>query len=118
MPPSISSRPSSRKAEIAKNLIEIDNQLKETEYGQLKSDLTILQELYKSIKILEGTPEETAGVSAAIGLIKDSIKNTTLNGIPAFAQLLSGVVQLLLSVTDLIPGIVKLFFGGFQLILC
>ena len=66
------------KAEIAKNLIEIDNQLKETEYGQLKSDLTILQELYKSIKILEGTPEETAGVSAAIGLIKDSIKNTTL----------------------------------------
>ncbi len=66
------------KAEIAKNLIEIDNQLKETEYGQLKSDLTILQELYKSIKILEGTPEETAGVSAAIGLIKDSIKNTNL----------------------------------------
>lgn len=66
------------KAEIAKNLIEIDNQLKETEYGQLKSDLTILQELYKSIKILEGTLEETAGVSAAIGLIKDSIKNTNL----------------------------------------
>ena len=37
-----------------------------------------MQELYKSIKILEGTPEETAGVSAAIGLIKDSIKNTNL----------------------------------------
>ncbi len=66
------------KAEIAKNLIEIDNQLKETEYGQLKTDLTVLQELYKSIKILGGTPEEEVGVLAAVRLIKDSIKNTAL----------------------------------------
>ncbi len=66
------------KAEIAKNLIEIDNQLKETEYGQLKTDLTVLQELYKSIKILEGTSEEEVGVLAAVRLIKDSIKNTAL----------------------------------------
>lgn len=66
------------KAEIAKKLIEIDNQLKETEYGQLQSDLTILQEVYKNVTILAGTPEEGSGVSAAIGKIKDNIKNTAL----------------------------------------
>ena len=66
------------KAAIAQKMSVVDEQLKETKYGELQSDIKIVQGLYESVKELAGDPLEEAAVSAGIGKVLDSIKNTDL----------------------------------------